>query len=371
MGSLQLQDFAAGWVGGAASVVVGHPLDTIKTRLQAGQGYGNTLNCVLTVYRNESVAGFFKGMSFPLASIAVYSSVVFGVFSNTQRLLSQLRHGDPSCTPELADMALASTVAGFVSVAIGTPVDLVKIRLQMQTQPYIEANIKLKSTVPGFPVYRGPIHCFRTVLQKEGIAGIYRGAGAMLLRDVPGYCFYFIPYTFFCGWITPDGCISPNPSSIWLAGGVAGKHLFFRQHWKTRMGRFPGQITGWLRGHHLLLVTRKGHGAERPFSPMTKFPSTTTALYDLPNFMEVTLSDLHRAQCQQEGKHPVPSSPWMSHSSLRITLPAIRGSQDASRRGLQPVGCPPGGCAPYPCAAEAELTVTDHLLFFSPVYTCQ
>ncbi|KAM6196353.1 solute carrier family 25 member 48 isoform 1-T1 [Sarcoramphus papa] len=161
-------------------------------------------------------------MSFPLASIAVYSSVVFGVFSNTQRLLSQLRHGDPSRTPALADVALASMVAGFVSVGIGSPVDLVKIRLQMQTQPYIKANIKLEPTVPGSPVYRGPIHCFRTVLQKEGIAGIYRGAGAMLLRDVPGYCLYFIPYTFFCGWITPDGNISPNPASIWLAGGVAG-----------------------------------------------------------------------------------------------------------------------------------------------------
>nr|XP_013801338.1 PREDICTED: solute carrier family 25 member 48 [Apteryx mantelli mantelli] len=181
---------------GAASVVVGHPLDTVKTRLQAGQGYGNTLNCVLTVYRNESVAGFFKGMAFPLAN--------------------------PGRAPALADMALASAVAGFVSVGIGTPVDLIKIRLQMQTQPLLQANVKLKPTVPGFPVYRGPIHCFRTVLQKEGIAGIYRGAGAMLLRDVPGYCLYFIPYAFFCGWTTPDGCISPNPSSVWLAGGVAG-----------------------------------------------------------------------------------------------------------------------------------------------------
>lgn len=96
------------------------------------------------------MAGFFKGMSFPLASIAVYSSVVFGVFSNTQRLLSQLRHGDPSRTPELADMALASTVAGFVSAAIGTPVDLVKIRLQMQTQPYIEGRKQELRVSPSF-----------------------------------------------------------------------------------------------------------------------------------------------------------------------------------------------------------------------------
>lgn len=93
-------------------------------------------------------------------------------------------------------------------------------------------------------MYRGPIHCFRTVLQKEGIAGIYRGVGAMLLRDVPGYCLYFIPYTFFCGWITPDGCISPNPSSVWLAGGVAGKHLFPHNTGKTRTGRVPGQMSG-------------------------------------------------------------------------------------------------------------------------------
>uniref|UniRef100_A0A8C3RK54 Solute carrier family 25 member 48 n=1 Tax=Cyanoderma ruficeps TaxID=181631 RepID=A0A8C3RK54_9PASS len=166
------------------------------------------------------LAGFFKGMSFPLASVGIYSSVVFGVFSNTQRFLSRLRHGDPAAAPSLADMTLASIVAGVISVGIGTPVELVKIRLQMQTQPYNKAAPPL--AILGSPVYRGPIHCLRTILQKEGIAGVYRGNVAMLLRDVPGYCAYFIPYAMFCDWITPDGSISPNPFSIWVAGGVAG-----------------------------------------------------------------------------------------------------------------------------------------------------
>ncbi|NWV35022.1 S2548 protein, partial [Grantiella picta] len=194
----------------------------LQTRMQAGQGYGNTLKCVLTVYRNESVAGFFKGMAFPLASIGVYSSVVFGVFSSTQRFLSQLHHGDPASAPSLTDMTVASIVTGVISVGIGAPVELVKIRLQMQTEPYKKANVRLKSTIPGSPVYRGPIHCFRTILQKEGIAGVYRGTVSMLLRDVPGYCAYFIPYAWFCDWITSDGSISPNAFSIWMAGGVAG-----------------------------------------------------------------------------------------------------------------------------------------------------
>lgn len=91
---------------------------------------------------SPQVFGFFKGMSFPLASIAVYNSVVFGVFSNTQRFLSQHRCGEPEASPRhsLSDLLLASMVAGMVSVGLGGPVDLIKIRLQMQTQPFREGK---------------------------------------------------------------------------------------------------------------------------------------------------------------------------------------------------------------------------------------
>lgn len=77
-------------------------------------------------------------MSFPLVSIAIYNSVVFGIFSNTQRFISEYRYGNPSRPPALVDLALASMAAGTVSVGIGGPVDLVKIRLQMQTQTFLE-----------------------------------------------------------------------------------------------------------------------------------------------------------------------------------------------------------------------------------------
>ncbi|XP_023387784.1 solute carrier family 25 member 48 [Pteropus vampyrus] len=226
MGSFQLEDFAAGWIGGAASVIVGYPLDMVKTRLQAGVGYGNTFSCIRTVYRKESVFGFFKGMSFPLASIAVYNSVVFGVFSNTQRFLSRHQCREPETDPPhtLPDLLLASMVAGVVSVGLGAPVDLVKIRLQMQTQPFREADLGLKprATLGERPAYQGPVHCIATIVRTEGLAGLYRGASAMLLRDVPGYCLYFIPYVLLSDWITPETCAGPSPCAVWLAGGMAG-----------------------------------------------------------------------------------------------------------------------------------------------------
>lgn len=97
------------------------------------------------------VFGFFKGMSFPLASIAVYNSVVFGVFSNTQRFLSQHHCRDPEASRSrtLSDLLLASMVAGVVSVGLGAPVDLIKIRLQMQTQPFREGKSRAGGLASG------------------------------------------------------------------------------------------------------------------------------------------------------------------------------------------------------------------------------
>ncbi|KAK6475721.1 solute carrier family 25 member 48-like [Huso huso] len=230
MNGFKVDDFLAGWIGGAASTVVGHPLDTVKTRLQAGKGYKNTFHCILTVYRKENVSGFFKGLSFPLASITLYNSVVFGVYSNTQRLIRESRSGTERRGPDLVELVLSSIAAGFISVGIGAPVDLVKIRLQMQTRPVPTENLTLAGSVPlrsvelreQQPGSRGPVHCISTILQSEGIPGLYRGAGAMVLRDVPGYTLYFVPYTLLCDWLSPGEGAALKPFYICLAGGVAG-----------------------------------------------------------------------------------------------------------------------------------------------------
>lgn len=93
-------------------------------------------------------------------------------------------------------------------------------------RPVFVANLSKKSRAAALgeqPVYQGPVHCIATIVRTEGLAGLYRGASAMLLRDIPGYCLYFIPYVFLSEWITPEACAGPSPCAVWLAGGMAGK----------------------------------------------------------------------------------------------------------------------------------------------------
>uniref|UniRef100_S4RJ68 Solute carrier family 25 member 48 n=1 Tax=Petromyzon marinus TaxID=7757 RepID=S4RJ68_PETMA len=205
--------------------------------------------------RDQALA-FFKGMSFPLASIAAYNSLVFGVFSTSRRVLESLRppvgSGVPGSHQHAADAAptrtpvselmLASALTGAVSVTVGAPVDLVKIRLQMQTQNLgiapMMSSLRSMPLPPAPPapralhvaplglqpcsLYRGPIHCVWLTVSRGGLRGLYRGAGAMLLRDVPGYCTYFVPYVLLCQLFTPSGQPEPSMGAIWVAGGLAG-----------------------------------------------------------------------------------------------------------------------------------------------------
>ena len=57
----------AGGVGGLASLVVGHPFDTIKVRLQTMKGsnlpYSNARDCFVKIVRHEGVSKLFSGMS--------------------------------------------------------------------------------------------------------------------------------------------------------------------------------------------------------------------------------------------------------------------------------------------------------------------
>lgn len=67
-----LRDFAAGGVGGVCAVLVGHPFDLVKVRLQTAEKgvYTGAMDVVRkTIAREGPVRGLYAGVSAPLVGV--------------------------------------------------------------------------------------------------------------------------------------------------------------------------------------------------------------------------------------------------------------------------------------------------------------
>ena len=60
-----LGEFSCGAFGGTIGACVVHPIDTVKTRLQAGLSTG-TAACTRALFRAEGLRGFYRGFAVPI-----------------------------------------------------------------------------------------------------------------------------------------------------------------------------------------------------------------------------------------------------------------------------------------------------------------
>ncbi|AWP19822.1 putative solute carrier family 25 member 47 [Scophthalmus maximus] len=212
---MHIADFVSGSFAGACGVAVGYPLDTVKVRIQTQKQFAGIWHCAATTFSKEGVHGFFKGMSTPMATISMTSSVVFGTYRNCLQCLSQLRGGGGGPNSKI-EVFLSGLVAGTAQISVMAPGDIVKVRLQCQTESKRGGSNMRK------PKYRGPVHCLLRIIKEEGFLGLYKGALPLMLRDAPSFAMYFLTYSIICEWLTDHGKKRPDWSGVMLAGGVAG-----------------------------------------------------------------------------------------------------------------------------------------------------
>ncbi|KAJ3487069.1 hypothetical protein NLJ89_g11751 [Agrocybe chaxingu] len=113
-------DFVAGTIAGMASLVVGFPFDTVKVRFQnpsVSGRYHSTLHAIFTIVREERFIGLFKGITSPLATVALMNGLVFASYRFFMKL--QLPHAD--AVPTITQITLAGAGSGIVSSCVPTP----------------------------------------------------------------------------------------------------------------------------------------------------------------------------------------------------------------------------------------------------------
>ncbi|KAJ1988821.1 hypothetical protein GGI25_005327 [Coemansia spiralis] len=184
----RIAGFAAGIASGATKLFVGHPFDTVKIRCQVEGGHGRfkgPLDCLLNTVRQEGPRALYKGASIPLVGWAVMDAVQLGSLSN-YRLLLQNNNKSHKLTH--FEHGLAGLGAGWTVAMVATPVEIIKMRLQMQYATGTERK------------YRGPIDVARHLTKQYGIFGIWHGLPATMSQR-SFFFFLWGSYDVYSEWL--------------------------------------------------------------------------------------------------------------------------------------------------------------------------
>jgi hypothetical protein len=136
-------EFFYGCCGGFVGIIVSHPFDTIKSRIQSGK--------VKTIKDAIQMKKLYSGISPPLMGMMLEKSIVFGFYNKSKEIgLNDFWSG---------------IIGGFMSTLIVTPVDYFKIYFQNREQ-----NVEWRR--------------------------MYRGFLPTVCRETPGFGIYFSTYEY-------------------------------------------------------------------------------------------------------------------------------------------------------------------------------
>eukprot|EP00586_Coscinodiscus_wailesii_P019480 CAMPEP_0172504026 /NCGR_PEP_ID=MMETSP1066-20121228/174681_1 /TAXON_ID=671091 /ORGANISM="Coscinodiscus wailesii, Strain CCMP2513" /LENGTH=399 /DNA_ID=CAMNT_0013280015 /DNA_START=124 /DNA_END=1323 /DNA_ORIENTATION=- len=196
-------DLIAGGVAGSASVVVGHPFDTVKVRLQMSSASGGGGGMW-----KGGVSSLFRGMGAPLSTATLLNAVVFSSFGYSSRLWDGhfgVVEGEGSA--DWRKNFICGSFAGLVNCLLICPTEHIKCRLQVQGSG-------------NHPSYRGPLHVISSIYSSQGIRGLFRGWWVTSLREVPAFGLYFAIYDSLKEKI--NSVMDTSESHSWLACALAG-----------------------------------------------------------------------------------------------------------------------------------------------------
>ncbi|XP_064431316.1 electrogenic aspartate/glutamate antiporter SLC25A13, mitochondrial isoform X3 [Mirounga angustirostris] len=200
--------FGLGSIAGAVGATAVYPIDLVKTRMQNQRStgsfvgelmYKNSFDCFKKVLRYEGFFGLYRGLLPQLLGVAPEKAIKLTV-NDFVRDKFMSKDGSVPLAAEI----LAGGCAGGSQVIFTNPLEIVKIRLQVAGE-----------------ITTGPRVSALSVVRDLGFFGIYKGAKACFLRDIPFSAIYFPCYAHVKASFASEGG-QVSPGSLLLAGAIAG-----------------------------------------------------------------------------------------------------------------------------------------------------
>jgi len=201
----ELYHFALGVVAGIAGAVIVYPIDSVKTRVQNQRSnldgrvvdpkyfYNGYRDCLTKVVKYNGFLSLYSGMGAVLIGVGPEKAIKLTVNDFCRDKFADKDNNIP-----ISLQALAGGLAGASQTVVTNPLEIVKIRMQLNP------GSKLIQTV-----------------SEIGLFGLYKGLPPCLLRDITFSSLYFTAYATLKKKFTDDTNNLSLPYTL-LAGFLAG-----------------------------------------------------------------------------------------------------------------------------------------------------
>jgi solute carrier family 25 folate transporter 32 len=243
-------DTIAGAGAGVVTTVVCCPLDVAKTRVQvqASLGYRKytgLFDTMRTIWLEEGMRGFYRGLEPSLITIPVFWAVYFSAYEKLHTALQEHDHGT-----HIYHHCLAAAGSALAADCITNPLWVVRTRMMTDIYHHSEAN------------RQHTLGAIRRLVREEGLRGMYKGLSASLL----GITHVVVQFPIYeelklsiqeqrqGNKLGPADLVFASATSKLIASTVTYPHEVLR----SRLQDFRGPESGGLRATFMSVWEREG-----------------------------------------------------------------------------------------------------------------
>ncbi|KAF9285639.1 hypothetical protein BGZ68_003684 [Mortierella alpina] len=194
-----LVHLSAATTAGVVTATLTNPIWLVKTRMQLQvegvRQYRNSVDCIVQILKTEGIRGMYRGLSASYLGVAegTIQWVIYEKFKTTlaeRRKLANMNN--PRATrgyvvggkdiEEWVEFLGAAGAAKFIASAITYPHEVLRTRLRQVPVGNEPAK------------YTGLKQTFQLILKEEGVAALYGGLTAHMMRVVPNAAIMFFCY---------------------------------------------------------------------------------------------------------------------------------------------------------------------------------
>ncbi|RDX79647.1 Adenine nucleotide transporter BT1, chloroplastic/mitochondrial [Mucuna pruriens] len=168
----------AGAVAGFSSTLCTYPLELLKTRLTVQRGvYKNLLDAFVRIIQEEGPAELYRGLSASLIGVIPYAAANYLAYDTLRKAYKKASNKEE--IGNVMTLVIGSAAGAFSSSA---------------TFPLELARKHMQAGALNGRQYNNMLHALISILEKEGLAGLYRGVGPSCLKLVPAAGISFMCY---------------------------------------------------------------------------------------------------------------------------------------------------------------------------------